>query len=92
MMTDANRGLPTPRTTLRLAARLVQGRLPAPGARRPADAHRRGEGRRAADRAAIPLFQLRHRPDGLRGDVAGQPAAVVSGRRLAAALGTVVIC
>ena len=37
-----------------------------------------GARRRAADPPAVPLLQLRQRPDGLRGDVAGQPAAVVT--------------
>jgi hypothetical protein len=31
-----------------------------------------------ADRAAVSLLAVRHRPDGLRGDLAGQPVAVVS--------------
>ena len=83
MMTDARLPRPTDATdhaasALRLAAGLVQGRLPASGGRRPAGAHRRGQGRRAADPPAVPLFQLRQRPHGLRGDVAGQPAAVVT--------------
>ena len=72
--------LPTPRTTLR--ARYVRVLVLCKSCRHQADADLhalvRWPRRRAADPAAVPLLQLRQRPHRLRGDVAGQPAAMVT--------------